>query len=287
MHSHSWLNLIMLVTVAALAAFLYVKPSLQEEATYRISSLPAAAVQRIRIDRQDTSIELSRSDNRWYLRKPLQGRVNEAKVERILEILSATSQHLLPLASLDRYGLVSPVIKLQIDQESFSFGDFAPVINEQYLATRQDVFLVSPRYAASLSVLPTDLLNLRLFAEDEIPVEFILTDFHLRYEENWQVSPQHQEYTLSQDKLNQWAQAWQLAQASYLTLDSGKSEVEGEKISIVLQDGRKIRLIAVPNESELTLLRIDEGIRYHFLNSLGKRLLDPYSIHKDQAVFGE
>lgn len=55
----------------------------------------------------------------------------------------------------------------------------------------------------------------------------------------------------------------------------------------MLQDGRKIKLIAEQNESELTLLREDEGIRYHFSSSIGKRLLDPFSIHKEQAVFAE
>ncbi|SDY32119.1 DUF4340 domain-containing protein [Nitrosomonas sp. Nm58] len=159
MHSHSWLNLIMFATAVVLAAFLYIKPSLQEEAAYKISSLSAESVQHIRIDRQDTSIELSRSNNRWYMKKPVQGKVNEVNVEPILEILSATSQHLLPLENLDRYGLASPVIRLQVDQESFDFGNFAPITNEQYMATRQQVFLVSPRYAATLSALPTDLLS--------------------------------------------------------------------------------------------------------------------------------
>ncbi len=287
MHSHSWLNLIMFVTVVALAAFLYIKPSLQEEVSYKISSLSAEAVQHIRISRQDTLIELSRSDNRWQMRKPVQGRVNDVKVERILEILSATSQHLLPSVNLSRYGLASPVIELQVDQELFSFGDLAPITSEQYVATRQQVFLISPRYAATLPVLPTDLLDSRLFAEDEIPAEFALTHIHLKHGEHWQVSSQHQEQVLSQDELNQWVQNWQLVHASYLTLDSGKANTAGEEISIMLRDGRKIKLIAEQNESELTLLREDEGIRYHFPSSIGKRLLDPFSIHKEQAVFAE
>lgn len=287
MHSHSWLNLIMLVTVAVLAMVLYIKPSLQEEATHKISSLSVEAVQHIRITRQDIAIELSRADNHWYMRKPVEGRVNKEKIERILEILSAASQHLLPLANLDRYGLISPLIELQINQESFKFGDFAPVTNEQYIATRQHIFLISPRYAASLAVLPTDLLDSRLFAEDEIPVEFTLADFHLKHEQGWQVSPTHHEHTFSQDALNQWAQAWYSAQAIYLTLDSGKPDTDGEEISIVLQDGRKIRLIAVQNESELTLQRIDEGIRYHFPIGLGNQLLDPQFFNKDQTVLVE
>ncbi len=287
MHSHSWLNLIMLVTVAVLATVLYIKPSLQEEATHKISSLSVEAVQHIRITRQDIAIELSRADNHWYMRKPVEGRVNKEKVERILEILSAASQHLLPLANLDRYGLISPLIELQINQESFKFGDFAPVTNEQYIATRQHIFLISPRYAASLAVLPTDLLDSRLFAEDEIPVEFTLADFHLKHEQGWQVSPPHHEHTFSQDVLNQWTQAWYSAQAIYLTLDSGKPDTDGEEISIVLQDGRKIRLIAVQNESELTLQRIDEGIRYHFPIGFGNQLLDPQFFNKDQTVLVE
>ncbi|WP_430233071.1 DUF4340 domain-containing protein [Nitrosomonas communis] len=287
MHSHSWLNLIMFVTVMALAAFLYIKPSLQEEESYKISSLAAEAVQHIRITREDTLIELSRSGNRWQMREPVQGRVNDVKVERILEMLSATSQYLLPPVNLSRYGLASPVLELQVDQELFSFGDLAPITGEQYLATRQQVFLISPRYAATLPVLPTDLLDSKVFAEDEIPVEFELAHIHLKQEENWQVNSPHVKQALSQDELNQWVQNWQLVHASYLTLNSGKVGTDGEKISIMLQDGRRIKLIAEQNESELTLLREDEGIRYHFSSSIGKRLLDPFSIYKEQAVFTE
>ncbi|SFM71062.1 DUF4340 domain-containing protein [Nitrosomonas communis] len=287
MHSHSWLNLIMFVTVIALAAFLYIKPSLQEEVPYKISSLSAETVQYIRITRQDALIELSRSDNRWQMRKPMQGRVNGIKVERILEILSATSQYLLSPVNLSRYGLASPVLELQVDQELFSFGDLAPITGEQYLATKQQVFLISPRYAATLPVLPTDLLDSRVFSEDEIPVEFELAHIHLKHGEHWQVNSQHEEHTLSQDELNQWVQNWQLVHATYLTLDSGKADTDGEEISIMLRDGRKIKLSAEQNESELILLREDEGIRYHFPSSIGKRLLDPFSIHKEQAVFAE
>ncbi len=287
MHSRSWLNLIMFATAVVLAAFLYIKPSLQEETAYKISSLSVEPVQSIRIDRQDTSIELSRSNNRWYMRKPVQGRVNEVNVERILEILSATSQHLLPLEELDRYGLASPVIRLQVDQELFDFGNLAPITNEQYLATRQHVFLVSPRYAATLSALPTDLLSSRLFAEDEIPVEFALTHIHLKHEKLWQAGLQHHKHALSQGELNQWVQAWQLAHATYLTLDPGGPKTDGEEITIVLKDGRKIRLIAWQDESELTLLRVDEGICYHFPGSMGKQLLDPYSFHNDQTILVE
>ena len=287
MHSHSWLNLIMFVTIAALAAFLYIKPSLQEEATHKIASLSPETVQRILIDRNDTSIELSRSDNRWYMRKPVQGRVNEVKIERILEILSATSQHFLPLENLDRYGLMSPVVELQIDQETFIFGDLAPITNEQYVATKQHVFLVSPRYAAILSILPADLLDTKILAEEEIPVEFVLKDFHLKRKELWQVSPQHPVHTPSQAELEQWVKTWQMAHANYLTVDSDISDTHGVEISVVLQDGTKIRLIARQNESEFTLFHVDKGIRYHFSNSMAKQLLDPYSIVTDQSIVVE
>lgn len=285
MHSHFWLNLIMFATIIALAAFLYIKPSLQEEKAYKISSLPAEAVKYIRIERQDSSIELSRPDKRWVMTQPVQGRVDKVKIERILAILSATSQHLLPLAHLDRYGLTTPAIKLQLEQETFSFGELAPVTHEQYVATRQHVFLVSPRYAATLLVKPADLLNSRLFAEDEIPVEFDVAHFHLKREEQWQVNSRHQAQALSQDELNQWVQTWQLAEASYQTVDAIKPAAVGEEITIGLQDGRKIRLLVEQNDSELILLRVDEGIRYHFPSDLGKRLLDPHSIHEDQPGF--
>ena len=287
MHSHSWLNLIMLVTILALAAFLYIRPSLQEETTHRISTYPVAAVQHLQINRQDSSIELNRTADRWYMSKPIKGRVNESKIDRILEILSANSQHLLPFANLDRYGLQQPMIELHVDQESFKFGDFAPITNEQYLATRQQVFLVSPRYAASLSVLPTDLLSLKLLAEDEMPVEFILSNTRLKHDEGWQLIPEQTEPSLSQTELNQWAQAWRFAQAIYLTLASGQPEENEREISILLHDGRKIKLIAEQNDSELTLLRVDEGVRYHFPVSLGKRLLDPYTMHREQAIIAE
>ena len=278
---HARINLIMLTTIVGLVIFLYIRPQSHEAQKYEISSLPAQAAQSIRILHQDSDIVLEKQENRWSLTGPIYARADEKKMAQLLEILSATSEHRFPLTDLDRFGLDKPNIQLHIDHESFNFGGLAPVTNQQYVATEESVFLISPRYAVMLPSQPINIVSATLLAETETPVSFELVDVSIRRDNGeWVISPDNTEQHLSQVDINHWIELWQVAAANNIIFDSEILDNNGiladKKINISLNSGQKIQFEVWRQGAEFFLKRNDEAILYDFTGNVGKALLDPY-----------
>ncbi|MDP1559027.1 MAG: DUF4340 domain-containing protein [Nitrosomonas sp.] len=278
---HARTNLVMLVTIAGLAIFLYIKPQSQDPQGYKLSSLSVDAVDQIRIVHQDEKIILKKTANRWYLTEPLHASADEIKVKRLLEILSVRSNHRLPLDDLERFGLDKPNAQLYINQEIFNFGGITPITHEQYVAVGESVYLVSPRYAVMLPSQPVNLVSPRLLPETEAPVRFDLAGFSVsQLDETWVISSDASGQLLSPEEIFRWVQSWQLAVATHLSLsmeklDSVGVSAEQQEIKISLQNGQSIHFRIQQNEPELILTHVEEGISYIFPNELGKQLLDP------------
>ena len=126
---------------------------------YPLSTSSIEAVQNLRIVRQQQEIALKQLDNHWYLVKPVQARADERKIAEILEILTVSSNQRLPLADLERFGLDQPNVRLYLNNEYFGFGGFAPTTHQQYVATGDQVYLISPRYVLALPSNASDLIN--------------------------------------------------------------------------------------------------------------------------------
>lgn len=287
MTHHARLNLIMLATIVGLMVFIYFKPQSQGVQEYSISSGSVEAAQNLHIVRQKQEVELKRLDSRWHLTKPVQARADEKKVSDILQILTATGHQRFPLADLARFGLDQPNVQLYIDEEYFGFGGFAPTTHQQYVATGDHVYLISPRYVLALPSSASDLISPELLASNEIPVRFELN--HLTVElqnESWRVTMQHSGETLGEETIKHWTQLWQTTHAGVVTLGQafGSDFVERGFIKISLQSGQKIDLKILQSETEIAFLRVDDGIGYHFSVDAGQQLIDPYATKTNRAV---
>ncbi|MDO8437925.1 MAG: DUF4340 domain-containing protein [Nitrosomonadaceae bacterium] len=284
MTSRSLLNLALLAAVVSLALWVYFKPKPQGDAEeYRISSLLAENAQSIRVERQGMSIALKKRGERWYLTQPLQARADEVKVGRILEMLAATSSRRFPATELERFDLAQPAVRLHIGDDSFGFGGLAPITNEQYVVSGENVYLLAPRYAAALPRQPADLLSPKLLAENEIPVAFELENRKvIQQDGSWRITLEKPGVTLTQNEFNHWVQSWQQAYAAGITLsanepDQAEAVAGRQAIKITLRDGNTVQLLILQQQPELILLRVDAGIRYHFPAESGRRLLDTYT----------
>jgi len=269
----------MFATIAGLMVFIYFRPQSQDIQEYLVSSGSVEAAQCLRIVRQQQEIILKRLDNRWHLIKPVQARADEKKVSDILQILAATSNQRFSLEDLGRFDLDQPNVQLYIDDEYFGFGGFAPTTHQQYVATGDHVYLISPRYVLALPLSASELISPELLASNEIPVRFELN--HLTVElqnENWHVTMQHSGEALGKEAIKHWTQLWQTAHAGAVTLGQafGSDFVEKDFIKISLQDGQKINLKILQSETEIVFLRVDDGIGYHFSVDASQQLLEPY-----------
>ncbi len=288
MTHHARLNLIMFATITGLAVFLYFRPQSLDIHKYSISTSAIEAVQSLRIIvRQQQEIALKQSDNHWYLVKPVQARAEEKKIAKILEILTASSNQHLPLTDLGRFGLDQPNLQLYVDDEYFGFGGFAPTINQQYVATGDQVYLISPRYALALPSSASDLINPQLLESNEIPIKFELNHLTVEFQnENWRITMQHSGDALDEDTIKNWIQLWRTAHARELLLEQalGPDFVESGFIRISLQDGKEINLRILQNEFSVLLLRVNDGFGYQFPVDAGQQLLNPHRIKTNQIL---
>ena len=287
MTHHARLNLIMFATIAGLMVFLYFRPQSQGVQEYSISSSSVEAVQSLRIIKQQQEIALKQLDNRWYLIEPVQAHADDKKVREILKILTATGNQRFPLADLGRFGLDQPSAQLYIDDEYFGFGGFAPTTHQQYVATGDHVYLISPRYMLALPSSTGDLISTQLLVPNEIPARFELN--HLTVElqnENWHITMQRSDEALGEETIRHWVQLWQTVHAKKVTLGQALDSdfVEKDFIKISLQDGQEIHLKILQNEAEVIFLRVNDGIDYHFSVDVGQQLLDPRAIKSNQIV---
>ncbi|MFI4922460.1 MAG: DUF4340 domain-containing protein [Burkholderiales bacterium] len=268
-----WLNLALLLAVAGLASLLYFKPQSNAPSEYRLSTLQASDIQSITIDKP-AELSLEKRDHGWFITRPFVARADTFQVERLLEILSATSQQRFPANDLKRFDLDQPQARLTLGKQAFSFGALNPLTAEQYVATADNVYLVSPRYGAAAAVPPDNFLNHLLLTKNETPTGFDLPGYKLaRVNGAWSVSPAPAE--LSQDQLNRFADEWRHAYSS--ASEPANPAPGAEQIRIMLDNGGSVLLHILQKRPQLILLRDDEMIAYHFPGDVAKRLLDPFA----------
>src|SRR5689334_22478293 len=124
-------NLLLLIGVIGLAVYAWQRSNRPSEPSYKVSTLDAGAVSKIGVKvKSAEGYSLEKRDNTWYLTTPVQARADQTQVQRILDVLSATSKEQLPATDLKRFDLDAPAIALTVDSQSFSFGTLNPLTQE-------------------------------------------------------------------------------------------------------------------------------------------------------------
>lgn len=266
------LNLALAALVAALALAVYFQRPAARQPEFRLASIAPAEITRILIEKPgQPAIALEKSGGRWRLTRPFLARTSTPQVERLLDILTATSNERLPATELSRFELDRPLLRLTLNGQEFAFGTRHPLGNEQYVSTLGQIYLLPPRYFAAAAKPPTDFASPRLFADDETPAGFELPGFSaLQNDGKWTLTPPN--HDLTPDRLNQWANEWRLATALLSQPHSGAPL--RERIRVRLAGGKTIPLAILQREPELVLLREDEGMQFHFPAETARRLLD-------------
>jgi uncharacterized protein DUF4340 len=272
-------NLVLLIGVIGLGIYVWQRGSRPSEPSYKLSTLSANAVSKIAVKIKGAdSYSLEKRDNTWYLTTPVQARADQTQVQRILDVLAATSKEQLPATDLKRFDLDAPAITLTIDSQTFSFGTSNPLTQEQYIATGPNVYLVQSYYASLVPNRADRILTHNLFRTGESPTAFTFKSFSVTQKDSkWTMSPlpENEKERPSQDELNRWADDWRFA--SSLSTEVGSAKSGTETISVKLSDGKTLDLAVLRKEPELVLLRSDEKLQFHFSGEMSKRLLQPLS----------
>jgi len=240
---------------------------------FKLSTLASASINRIAIDTPaQPAIVLQNNPAGWRLTAPFQARAENAVVERLLEILAASSLQRFPATDLGRFQLDSPLLRLTLNDQEFSFGTQNTLTGEVYVATNGGVHLVAPSYLVYSMKMPADFAARAFLAEEEKLAGFEFADLKLSQNSDgkWLTSPARPNW--SQDDINRWVDEWR--HASSLVTQPYDGTHSQESFTLRLGDGKLIPCKILRRDPELVLLREDEKLQYHFPAEIGKRLLN-------------
>lgn len=268
-----WLNIALLLAVAAAGAFVYLRPPAEKPVEHALSHLAPVSATSVRIERPGTeAIVLEKKDGTWFLVAPFAARADEFMVQRLLAILQARTAYRFAATDLARFDLEKPRARLVIDGQRFVFGLVNEISREQYVRAGDWVYGLSARYGLALPVRPDALASRRLLAPGETPVRISPPGFSVaRSAERWVLEPGPNDR--SQEDMNRWVEEWQAASA--LRIEPHRQGEAGESVRIELANGDTLAIGILGRKPEVVLLRPDQRLQYHFVAEVGMRLLSP------------
>lgn len=285
------LNIVMLMVVAGLVTFLYLRPKINTDAPadHAISSLKLADFSAIKVEfptKAATSFE--KVNGTWRMTAPYKTRADQISVQRILSIIAASSAEKFPAKDLVKYGLNNPELKLKLSGKTdaeFVFGTHNPVTEEQYMAYKDAVYLVKANYAEAATVQPIEMIDKLPLSNDEAKqisgIDFSKLEqweeSHLNLDMvdgKWNVNIAQAKPT--QNELNEWLEfSWVQSGAKSVEIYTPDRKVTLPSIEIKLKNGKKVHFDKIQESPELLLGRPDEGLIYHLNNDVGFTMLNP------------
>lgn len=268
-----WLNVALLLGVAVVGTFVYLRPPADAPVEHTVSTLTPVAATAARIERPGmATVVLEKKQGAWFLVAPFAARADEFMVQRLLAILQARTVHRFPAKDLARFNLERPLARLIIEGQPFDFGLVNELSHEQYVLTGDAVYALSTRYGVALPTRPEALASRRLLAPGEAPVRiappgFTVTDVQGR----WVMDPAPGDW--SQDEINRWVDEWRFATA--LRVEPHQQGESQQAVRLELRNGDTLVVGILSRKPELILLRADQRLQYHFVSEVGKRLLSP------------
>ena len=268
-----WLNVALLLAVAAVGLVVYLQPSGDAPVEHAVSTLSPATVNSVRIERPGrAAIVLHRQQGAWFLVDPIAARADEFMVQRLLAIVQARTVHRFPAQALARFDLDRPHARLIVDEQRFEFGLVNELSREQYVLTGDAVYALSTRYGLALPARAEALASRRLFAPGESPVRIAPPGFTVTETQGrWVLDPAPRDPR--GDEVARWADEWRFATA--LRIAPGQSGDPQEAVRLELSNGTNLNLGILSRKPELVLLRADQRLQYHFAEEAGQRLLSP------------
>jgi Domain of unknown function (DUF4340) len=290
------LNLVMLALVAGLVAFLYLRPQANSDGPvqHEVTTLKLADFTSIKVEfptQAPTSFE--KIDGLWRMTAPYKTRADQLSVQRILSIIAAKTPNKYAATDIEKFGLTNPQLKLKLSgtvngtagTEEFLFGTFNTVTDEQYVAYKDGVYLLSAGYAEAATVQPIELVDKNPLAQPEAKQIAGFDYAHLEQWEDialqvdiadgkWKTNAPKAKIT--QNELNEWLDySWKQAQAKKVEQYTPDRKITYPSFKIKLKDGRKIHFDKIQESPDLLLARPDEGLMYSFANDVGFNMLNP------------
>ncbi|SNR93417.1 protein of unknown function [Methylobacillus rhizosphaerae] len=283
-----WLiNLVLLLLVAGVGAFLYLNPQHEQEAppSYEVSTLKLADFDRLSIEfPAKAAVVLEKIDGFWRLAQPYSARADQQTVQRLVSIVAAKSSEKFPANDAARFGMDNPRLKIKLNNEEFIFGIYNPVTGEQYVAYKDAVYLLSGLYSETAATQLVEMLDKSPLKPREEIAGFDLSHLEQWEEVRLQLNlDEHGKWQVSapgakpeQNDINEWFDGyWTKVRALSVEPYTPDRKESYPFVSIKLKDGKQVRFDKLQESPQLILGRPDEGMRYYFPADVGFTMLNP------------
>lgn len=280
------LNLGLLLLIAGIVTFLYVRPQPKDSGpeVHQISDLKLGDFSRISVETPAKApVVLEKVDGYWHLIQPYQTRADQYLVQRILSLVAAGSLEKFPADDLAKFGLDQPRLKVKLDDEEFLFGTYNPISGDQYVAYRDAVYLLASTYSETATTQVVEMIDKKPLKPTEKIAGFDFswleqwTDIRLNVDlvdGNWQVSDKRAKPVA--DEMNEWLDAtWIHNAAVSVEPYTPNRHQTYPSFEVKLEGGGKVHFDKIQEAPDLQLGRPDEGLIYHFPPDLGFTMLNP------------
>ena len=286
MKARWFVNLILLVLILGVAAFIYTRPRTEAKVSqsYEISTLKLADINRASVEQPTKApVVFEKIDGYWYVAQPYKARADQMMVNRMLSIVAAKSSDKFPADDLARFGLDKPRLKLKLGDDEFLFGTFNPVTEAQYVVYKDAVYMLPVSYSESAQVQLTEFLDKSPMKPSEKIVGFDFSHLEQWEETRLNVDMVNGKWTatapkakIDQNEMNEWFDSYW----THMSVQSVEPYTPDRKATlpsfeVKLKDGSKVHFDKLQESPQLLLGRPDEGMLYHITQDIGFTLVNP------------
>ena len=253
------LNLVMLALVAGLVAFLYLRPQAKnaEASLHEVTTLKLADFNSIKVEFPTQAPTIfEKVDGLWRMVAPYKTRADQLSVQRILSIIAAKSADKFSATDMEKFGLNNPQLRLKLNgakgEEEFIFGTFNTVTDDQYVAYKDSVYLLSSNYASAATTQAIELIDKKPLSANEVIQISGLDYAHL---EQWEETAMNVDVVdgqwktnapkakITQNEMNEWLDfSWKQAQAKQVEQYKPDRKITYPSFEIKLKDGNKVQI---------------------------------------------
>ncbi len=264
MLSRRWIINYLLLVLIVIFTWIGIRYPITEEQMINrnaLTTLKPAAVDRIRVETADGSIELLKHETRWMLKAPITWFASNIAAERLAGLAGFEYQSKLPRNEIDlsTLGLTLPKAVLTLNDLAISFGGSNQIGNRRYLLSGNTVYLVSDVHFPLINQGLAGLVDKRL-----LPPGLELTQLRLptlqlvREQGQWQ----NQGKSYDAESIGQLINNWQRRDAS-LVEAYDPSMTPLNRITATTSNG-EIEFYLLSIQPEIIIARHDLKLQYRF-----------------------
>lgn len=304
-YTKRWLlNLALLVFIVVLVLLVKYQPGTSKEKEGPpLTALVPDQITQVRLVRpKQETIVLAKTGQDWMLQAPVRARADSPRVDGLLRLAGLQTEGSFPAIpeELSKYGLDKPAAQVWLNDLEIQFGDAHVFSSRQYVLYNGRIHLIPNSGLRAVTAPTAEFFSTRLLEENRKPVAFKLPKFSLSLQDGtWKVQGKipaqngDKDQTLSNDRLNAFAEEWRYARALSVKRYSGKPALDQVRVSFLeeptkdaarapaqtatppaAKTPKTLELAILAYKPELILYRKDEGLEYAFPQEAGGRLLN-------------